>query len=74
MDSLDLIKKAWVVQAMILLLYLMFAWWLMPAERLAVMAQMLPQIVLIIGGQGTAAAVGPEIKRLIESRKIKPGR
>jgi hypothetical protein len=65
-DSLDLIQKAWVLQAMILLLYMMFAWWLMPPDRLAVMAQMLPQIVMIIGGQGVAAAAGPEVKRLIE--------
>lgn len=71
MDALDLIQKAWVVEAMLLLIYLCFAWWLMPADRLAIMAGMLPQIVAIIGGQGIVAAAGPEVKRLIESRPAK---
>lgn len=69
MDALDLIQKAWVAEAMLLLIYLCFAWWLMPPDRLKVVADMLPQIVLIIGGQGAVAAAGPEVKRLIESKQ-----
>lgn len=68
MDGKDLIQKAWVIEGMALLAYLCFAWALMSPERLAVMATMLPQVALLIGGQGVAASAGPEVKRLIESR------
>jgi hypothetical protein len=71
-DGKDLIQKAWVVEGMALLVYLCFAWWLMPPERLKIMVEMLPQIVLIIGGQGIAASAGPEAKRWILSKK-QPG-
>lgn len=69
MNSLDLVQRAWVVEAMLLLVYLCFAWWLMPPDRLTIMANMLPSIVAIIGGQGLAGAAGPAVKRVLENRK-----
>ena len=69
MDSLDFLQKAWVAEAMLLLVYLCFAWWLMPPERLNVMVAMLPSIVAIIGGQGVAGAAGPAVKRVLENKK-----
>jgi hypothetical protein len=62
-DSLELLKTAWVVEAMILLLFCCVASAWMPLERLEVFAKLVPIIMGGIGAQGAAAAVGPSVKR-----------
>lgn len=69
MDAKDLIQKAWVIEGMLLIAYLAVACWFMPVERLEVFNRMLPTLILLVTGQGAAAAIGPEVKRKIEAGK-----
>lgn len=71
MDAKDLIQKAWVIEAMVLLLVVPLACAWMPADRLGALQDMLPRVIALILGQGIAAAGGPELKRWIESRGAK---
>ena len=77
MDAKTLIQKAWVLEAMALLVFVCAACAWMPLARLEVLARVLIPIVGTILGQGVAASAGPEVKRFLESRKVKvekPGR
>jgi hypothetical protein len=68
-DSLELLKTAWVVEAMLLLIFCCVASAWMPLERLEIFAKLVPVIMGGIGAQGAAAAVGPAVKRNQEIKK-----
>lgn len=68
-DSLQFLKVAWVIEAMILLLFCCVAAAWMPLERLEIFAKLVPVIMSGIGAQGAAAAVGPAVRRNQEIRK-----
>jgi hypothetical protein len=73
MNAKDFIQKAWVIEAMLLMVFVACASIWLSADRLAFVQAILPELIRSVLIQGAAAAAGPEIKRFIESRK-KPTR
>jgi len=67
MKAKDLLQKAWVFEVMWLLLNFTVCLYVFPGKIEAFM-KALPLLTTLIGGQGFLAAVGPEVKRLIESK------
>jgi hypothetical protein len=73
MNAKNLIQICWVFEAMALLIVVPIACAWMPVDRLEIFGKIVPALIGAVLGQGLAAAGGPEVKRLIESRK-KTGR
>ena len=69
--ALNLIQIAWVVEVMVLLAFtfilILFSW----TERFAMWTQVMPQLVLLIGGQGAIAGGGPLVSQALENGKHK---
>lgn len=71
MDAKDLLQKGWVIECMALLAItpILCAW--LPMDRLKIFADMIPVLMGVLLGQGGAAFMGPEVKRLLETWKSK---
>lgn len=68
-DSKELIKKAWVIEVAVLVVYTVVGSIWLSAEKFGLYLQALPALSLLIGGQGLLAGVGPEAKRWIEMKR-----
>jgi hypothetical protein len=70
MDSKDFLQKAWIWEGMALLAFSAVACAWMPVERLDIFVRIIPFLAGSIGLQGGAAAIGPEVARRTELKKL----
>jgi hypothetical protein len=66
--TLRLVQAAWVVEVAVIVAYTIIIIAALEPERVSLWLSALPQLILIIAGQGTAAAIGPLAADHIKSR------